>query len=58
MRRHDLKELGEHLDSGQAGLVGVADVAGHIEAAMKRAERLERKELKADTAAIEADAST
>lgn len=60
MSRHDLKELGEQLDSGQAGLVvvGVADVGAHVEAAMKRAERIERKQLKADTAAIEADAST
>ena len=60
MSRHDLKELGEQLDEGQAGLivVGVADTAARIEEAMKRAEKLQRKELKADTAQIEADATS
>ena len=60
MSRHDLKELGEELDEGQAGLivVGVADTAARIEEAMKRAEKLQRKELKADTAQIEADATS
>jgi uncharacterized membrane protein len=58
MSRHDLKELGEELDAGQAGLVvvGVADMDAKIKAAMKRAKKVEAKELKADTAAIEADA--
>ena len=58
MSRHDLKELGEQLDAGQAGLVfvGVADMGDRIEAAMKKAEKVEKKEMKADTAAIEADA--
>jgi uncharacterized membrane protein len=58
MSRHDLKELGEQLDNGQAGLlvVGVADVGSRIEAAMKKAEKVEKKEMKADNAAIEADA--
>jgi uncharacterized membrane protein len=60
MSRHDLKELGEELDAGQAGLivVGVEDVGARIEQAMKKAEKLEKKELKADTAAIEADAAS
>src|SRR5215831_11714789 len=60
MSRHDLKELGEHLDAGQAGLVvvGVSDMQGKVERAMARAEKLEQKELKADTADIEADAKT
>lgn len=60
MSRHDLKELGEQLDAGQAGLVvvGVADVGAKIEQAMKKAEKVETKQLKADTAAIEADASS
>lgn len=60
MSRHDLKELGEHLDSGQAGLVVVAvsDMGAKVEAAMKQAEKLERKQLKADTAAIERDAAS
>ncbi|HEY9376742.1 MAG TPA: hypothetical protein VIQ02_06570, partial [Jiangellaceae bacterium] len=33
MSRHDLKELGEHLDAGQAGLivVGVEDVGARVE---------------------------
>jgi uncharacterized membrane protein len=58
MSRSDLKDLGEQLDAGQAGLVvvGVSDVGSKIEAAMKKAEKKERKELKADTAEIEKDA--
>src|SRR5215207_7583591 len=58
MSRHDLKELGEHLDAGQAGLVvvGVSDMGSKIEAAMKRADKLEARTLKADTAELEADA--
>src|SRR3954465_14533764 len=57
MSRHDLKELGEHLDAGQAGLVVVAvsDMGAKVERAMERAEKLQRKQLEADTAAIEAD---
>ena len=60
MSRHDLKELGEELDNGEAGLVvvGVADVGAKIERAMKKAEKVETKELKADNAAIEADAKS
>jgi len=60
MHRGDLKEMGEHLDAGQAGLVGVgvADMAAKIEKAMERAEKQERKELKADVAEIEQDASS
>lgn len=58
MSRGDLKELGEHLDAGQAGLVVVAvsDMGAKVERAMRRAEKVEAKELKADNAAIEADA--
>ena len=60
MSRDDLKELGETLDAGQAGLVVVAvsDMGAKVEAEMKRAEKLEKKELKADTAAIERDAAS
>ena len=60
MSRHDLKELGEHLDAGQAGLVvvGVSDMGAKIERAMKKANKIETKELKADTAEIEADAKS
>jgi len=57
MSRNDLKELGEELDEGQAGLVVVAvsDMEAKIEAAMQHAQKVEAKELKADQAAIEAD---
>jgi len=60
MSRHDLKELGEHLDAGQAGLVvvGVSDMGAKIERAMKKANKVETKQLKADTAEIEADAKS
>ena len=60
MSRKDLKELGEHLDAGQAGLVvvGVADMGAKIERQMKRARKVEARELKADTASIEADAKS
>ena len=59
MSRPDLKELGEQLDEGQAGLVvvGVSDMGAKIEASMKKARKVEAKELKADTAEIEADAA-
>ena len=57
MSRKDLKELGEHLDVGQAGLVVVAvsDTGAEIERAMKQARKIEARQLKADSAAIEAD---
>ena len=60
MSRHDLKELGEHLDNGTAGLVVVAvsDMGAKVERAMERAAKLEQKELKADVAEIERDASS
>ncbi len=60
MSRHDLKELGEHLDAGQAGLVvvGVSDMGAKIEHAMKKARKVEAKELKVDTAGIQADAAS
>jgi uncharacterized membrane protein len=60
MSRKDLKELGEHLDSGQAGLVVVAvsDMEAKVEREMKRARKIEARQLKADTAAIEADAKS
>jgi hypothetical protein len=60
MSRHDLKELGESLDAGQAGLivVGVSDMGAKIEKSMKKARKVEAKELKADNAAIEADAKS
>jgi len=60
MSRKDLKELGEHLDTGQAGLVVVAvsDMEAKVERAMKQARKIEDRQLKADNAAIEADAKS
>ena len=59
MSRDDLKELGEHLDAGQAGLVVVAvsDMGAKVEAAMKRASKLEQKQIEADLDELERDAS-
>src|SRR6059058_1503996 len=39
MSRHDLKELGEHLDAGEAGLivVAVSDMDAKVQRAMERA---------------------
>ena len=58
MSRGDLKELGEGLDSGQAGLVVVAvsDMEAKIEGAMKRAAKIQSKKLKADQKAMTEDA--
>jgi uncharacterized membrane protein len=60
MSRQDLKELGEHLDAGQAGLVVVAvsDMGAKVERAMKKAKKVEARQLKADTVGIEADAKS
>ena len=60
MSRRDLKELGERLDAGQAGLVVVAvsDMGAKVERAMKKAKKVEARQLKADTADIEADAKS
>jgi len=58
MSRHDLKEFGEHLDAGQAGLVvvGASNMGAKIDRAMARAEKKQAKQLKADQAEIEKDA--
>jgi uncharacterized membrane protein len=58
MSRGDLKELGEYLDEGQAGLVvvGVSEMEDDIKSSMERADKVETKEIKADTAEIEQDA--
>jgi uncharacterized membrane protein len=60
MSRHDLKELGESLDEGQAGLVVVAvsDMGAKVDAAMKHAQKKQAKALKADQTEIEKDASS
>ena len=59
MSRHDLKELGEQLDKGQAGLVvvGVADVGGAHRGDGEGGQDRE-EQLKADNDAIEADAKS
>jgi uncharacterized membrane protein len=58
MSRGDLKDLGESLDAGEAGLVVVAvsDMEAKVRSAMKRAHKIEEKQLKADQKALEADA--
>lgn len=60
MSRDDLKELGETLDAGQAGLivVGASDMEAKIEREMRRAEKVQKKKLKADAEEIERDATT
>lgn len=60
MSRSDLKEVGEALDDGQAGVivVGVEDVGARIEDAMKQAEKIEKKQMKVDTAELEEDAGS
>jgi uncharacterized membrane protein len=59
LSRSDLKDLGEELDAGDAGLVvvAVADMASKVQDAMRRAERIETKQLEADADAIERDAT-
>lgn len=59
MSRHDLKELGEQLDEGTAGLVVVAvsDMGAKVERAMQRAEKVQQKQLEADVSELEADVS-
>ena len=58
MNRGDLKDLGEMLDNGQYALVAVAAaaIADRVEAAVKHAEKVERKELKADSKAAKKEA--
>ncbi len=58
MSSHDLKEIGETLDAGQAGLLVVAasDMEAKVEALMKKADKVAAKEMKADLAEIEKDA--
>ena len=58
MSRSDLKDLGEYLDEGQAGLVvvGVAEMEDDIKGSMAKADKVETREIKADTSEIEQDA--
>ena len=59
MSRGDLKDLGESLDEGEAGLVviAVSDMEAKVRSAMKRAQKIEEKQLKADQKELEADAA-
>jgi uncharacterized membrane protein len=59
MSRGDLKDLGESLDEGEAGMVVVAvsDMEAKVRSAMKRAHKIEEKQLKADQKELEADAA-
>jgi uncharacterized membrane protein len=58
MSRKDLKELGEQLDRGQAGLVVVAvsDMGAKVKRAMKKAKKIEEKKMEADQKQLEEDA--
>ena len=58
MSRHDLKELGEQLDEGQAALilVGVSDMQAKIDRAMAHAKKKEQKAIKADRKQAEKEA--
>lgn len=60
MSRRDLQELGEQLDAGTAGLivVGISDLGAKIERAMKKAKKVEEKQLEADNDEIEVDAKS
>ncbi len=60
MSRKDLKELGEHLDKGQAGLVVVAvsSLGADIAAVMTQAEKVEAKEISADIDELRKDAES
>ena len=51
LSRGDPKELGEALDAGEAGLIGVAvaDMGSRVAEAMKRAEKVAEKEITVDS---------
>jgi len=53
--RHDLREVGESLDAGTAGLIVVAavDVQKRIDEIIKRANKIVQKEVKADRKELE-----
>ena len=59
MSRKDLKELGEQLDRGQAGLVVVAvtDAGADIPSAMTKAESVEQRNLEVDLDELEKDSA-
>ena len=55
LSRHDLKDLGEGLDVGEAGLIVIAatDVGARVEGALNAAQKVIKKQIKADQKAIE-----
>jgi len=55
MSRGDLKDLGEGLDVGEAGLIVIAatDIGARVEKALNAAQKVIKKEIKADQKAIE-----
>ncbi len=57
MSRSDLKDLGETLDDGQCAVVAVAAaaIADRVAETLKGAEKVDRKELKADPKAVQDD---
>jgi uncharacterized membrane protein len=57
MSRSDLKDLGEHLDAGETGLIVVAaaDVGSKVEQALQNASEVSKKELKASDEEIDKD---
>ena len=57
MSRSDLKDLGETLDSGQCAVVAVAAaaIADRVAESLKGADKVDRKELKADPKEVQAD---
>jgi uncharacterized membrane protein len=57
MSRQDLENAGEQLDAGTAGLVvvGVSSIGARIEHAMSQADKVEAKQLRADTKQLKMD---
>ena len=55
MSRSDAKELGEHLDEGQAALIviGKSRVQEQLDKALTRAQRSEEREIDADAKELE-----
>jgi uncharacterized membrane protein len=60
MKRSDLKDLGERLDAGEAGLVVVAlaDLDADVEEVMSQANEIDKRELEVDVDELDADVSS
>jgi uncharacterized membrane protein len=60
MKRSDLKDLGERLDAGEAGLVVVAlaDLDANVEEVMSQANEIDTRELEVDVDELDADVSS